>query len=139
VPQIEKACQFKVTYMEHYIVACKDAQIGGYLRPHRDTTTGTAHRRFAVTINLNAEDFTGRDLRFPEYGNRLFRCNTCGAVVFSCGMLHEATPLPSSASRCVRRRKKCRKRLAPSLRVADESRNPAHHSDFFARSGHSQS
>lgn len=96
VPQIEKAYQFKVTRMERYVVACYDAQIGGYFRPHRDnTTTGTAHRRFAVTINLNAEDFTGGELRFPEYGNRLFRCTTGGAVVFSCGMLHEATPVTS--------------------------------------------
>lgn len=94
VPQIEKAYQFKVTRMERYIVACYDAQIGGYFRPHRDnTTTGTAHRRFAVTINLNAEEFAGGDLRFPEYGSRLFRCPTGGAVVFSCGMLHEATPV----------------------------------------------
>lgn len=96
VPQIEKAYQFKVTRMERYIVACYDAQIGGYFRPHRDnTTTGTAHRRFAVTINLNAEEFAGGELRFPEYGNRLFRCSTGGAVVFSCGMLHEATPVTS--------------------------------------------
>lgn len=94
VPQIEKAYQFKVTRLERYIVACYDAQIGGYFRPHRDnTTTGTAHRRFAVTINLNTEDFQGGDLRFPEYGSRLFRAPTGGAVVFSCGMLHEATPV----------------------------------------------
>lgn len=94
VPQIEKAFQFKVTRLERYIVACYDAQIGGYFRPHRDnTTTGTAHRRFAVTINLNTEDYQGGELRFPEYGSRLFRAPTGGAVVFSCGILHEATPV----------------------------------------------
>jgi peroxiredoxin len=96
VPQIEKAYQFKVTRMERYVIACYDAQIGGYFRPHRDnTTSGTAHRRFAVTINLNAEDYEGGDLRFPEYGSRLFRAPTGGAVVFSCGILHEATPVTS--------------------------------------------
>ncbi|MDF3073824.1 MAG: peroxiredoxin [Alphaproteobacteria bacterium] len=96
VPQIEKAYQFKVTRMERYIVACYDAQIGGYFRPHRDnTTTGTAHRRFAVTINLNTEEYQGGDLRFPEYGSRLFRAPTGGAVVFSCGILHEATAVTS--------------------------------------------
>jgi peroxiredoxin len=96
VPQIEKAFQFKVTRMERYVVACYDAQIGGYFRPHRDnTTTGTAHRRFAVTINLNTEEYQGGDLRFPEFGSRLFRAPTGGAVVFSCGMLHEATPVTS--------------------------------------------
>jgi peroxiredoxin len=96
VPQIEIAFQFKVTRMERYIVACYDAEIGGYFRPHRDnTTTGTAHRRFAVTINLNTEEYTGGDLRFPEYGSRLFRAPTGGAVVFSCAMLHEAAPVTS--------------------------------------------
>ncbi|MGE0658707.1 MAG: 2OG-Fe(II) oxygenase [Reyranellaceae bacterium] len=95
-PQIEKAFQFKVTRLERYIVACYDADIGGYFRPHRDnTTTGTAHRRFAVTINLNSEQYQGGDLRFPEYGNRVFRAPTGGAVVFSCGILHEATPVTS--------------------------------------------
>lgn len=95
-PQIEKAFQFKVTRLERYIVACYDAQVGGYFRPHRDnTTTGTAHRRFAVTINLNADQYQGGDLRFPEYGNRVFRAPTGGAVVFSCGILHEATPVTS--------------------------------------------
>ena len=96
VPQIEKAYQFRVTRLERYIVACYDAEIGGYFRPHRDnTTTGTAHRRFAVTINLNAEQYRGGDLRFPEFGNRIFRAPTGGAVVFSCGLLHEATPVIS--------------------------------------------
>ena len=71
--------------MERYIVACYDADPGGLLRPHRDNTTkGTAHRRFAVTINLNAEDYDGGDLWFPEYGYRTYRAPTGGAVVFSC-------------------------------------------------------
>jgi hypothetical protein len=30
--------------------------------------SGTAHRKFAVSINLNAEDFEGGELRFPEFG-----------------------------------------------------------------------
>jgi predicted 2-oxoglutarate/Fe(II)-dependent dioxygenase YbiX len=79
--------------MERYIVACYDADAGGHFRPHRDnTTSGTAHRRFAVTINLNA-DYEGGDLRFPEYGPRTYRAPPGGAVVFSCSMLHEATPV----------------------------------------------
>ena len=53
----------------------------------------TAHRRFAVSINLNAEEFEGGDLRFPEFGPRTYRPPTGGAVVFSCSLLHEATPV----------------------------------------------
>ena len=52
---------------------------------------GTAHRRFACTINLNAEDYEGGDLRFPEFGPQTYRAPTGGAVVFSCSLLHEAT------------------------------------------------
>jgi predicted 2-oxoglutarate/Fe(II)-dependent dioxygenase YbiX len=73
---------------------CYDAEDGGYFRPHRDNTTaGTAHRRFAVSINLNAEDFEGGDLRLPAFGPRTYRPPTGGAVVFSCSLLHEATPV----------------------------------------------
>jgi predicted 2-oxoglutarate/Fe(II)-dependent dioxygenase YbiX len=93
VPEIEKAFQFSVTYVERYIVARYDAEEGGYFRAHRDdTTAGTAHRKFAVSINLNS-DFEGGDLRFPEYGPRTYRPPPGGAVVFSCTLLHEATPV----------------------------------------------
>lgn len=92
LPQIEKAFQFRTTHIERYIVACYDAEDGGWFNPHRDNTTlGTAHRKFAVSINLNASDFEGGDLRFPEFGRRTYRPPTGGAVVFSCALLHEAT------------------------------------------------
>lgn len=94
VPEIKKAFQFDVTRIERYIVACYDSNSGGFFRPHRDNTTrGTAHRRFAVTINLNAEEYEGGDLRFPEFGTKTYRAPTGGAVVFSCSLLHEATPV----------------------------------------------
>lgn len=94
VPEIRKAFQFDATRMERYIVACYDGGVGGYFRAHRDNTTkGTAHRRFAVTINLNAEEYEGGDLRFPEWGPQLFRAPTGGAVVFSCSLQHEAMPV----------------------------------------------
>jgi predicted 2-oxoglutarate/Fe(II)-dependent dioxygenase YbiX len=93
-PMIERAFQFEVTRMERYIIACYDGETGGHFRPHRDNTTkGTAHRRFAVTINLNAEDYEGGDLRFPEYGSRSYRAPTGGAIVFSCSLLHEVLPM----------------------------------------------
>ncbi len=93
-PEIRKAFQYRVTRVERYIVACYDAETGGFFRPHRDDTMkGTAHRRFAVTINLNAEEFQGGELRFPEFGPRTYRAPTGGAVVFSCTLLHEATPV----------------------------------------------
>lgn len=88
VPEIGKIHQFKVTRMERYIVACYLAQDGGHFRPHRDNTTkGTAHRRFAVSVNLN-DDFDGGEVSFPEYGPRSFKPPPGGAVVFSCSLLH---------------------------------------------------
>lgn len=93
-PEIEKAFSWRATRMERYLIACYDAAEGGYFRPHRDNTThATAHRRFAVTINLNAEEYEGGDLRFPEFGARAYRAPTGGAVVFSCALMHEALPV----------------------------------------------
>lgn len=94
LPEVHKAFQFKVTVIERHIVACYAADDGGFFRAHRDNKTrGTAHRRFACTINLNAEDYEGGDLRFPEFGSRTYRAPTGGAVVFSCSLLHEVSPV----------------------------------------------
>jgi hypothetical protein len=94
VPELAKAFQYKADIIERFIVARYDAEDGGYFRPHRDNTTpGTAHRRFAVSINLNAEEFEGGDLSFAEFGPKTYRPPTGGAVVFSCSLLHEATPV----------------------------------------------
>ncbi len=88
VPEIRKVHQFEVTRMERYLVGCYDAEAGGHFRPHRDnTTSGTAHRRFAVSINLN-DDFEGGEVSFPEYGPRGYKMPAGGAVVFSCSLLH---------------------------------------------------
>lgn len=88
VPEIAKVHQFHVTRIERYIVACYDTEDGGHFRAHRDNTTkGTAHRRFAVSINLNAE-FEGGEISFPEYGPRTFKPPPGAAVVFSCSLLH---------------------------------------------------
>jgi predicted 2-oxoglutarate/Fe(II)-dependent dioxygenase YbiX len=94
VPEIRKSFQFSVNRIERYIVACYSAEDAGFFRAHRDNTTaGTAHRRFAVTINLNAEDHDGGELRFPEFGPRRYKAPTGGAIVFSCSLLHEALPV----------------------------------------------
>lgn len=87
-PEILKVYNFKATRMERYIVSCYAATDGGHFRAHRDNTTkGTAHRRFAVSINLNAE-FRGGEVSFPEYGKRSYKAPPGGAVIFPCGLLH---------------------------------------------------
>jgi predicted 2-oxoglutarate/Fe(II)-dependent dioxygenase YbiX/peroxiredoxin len=91
VPEIAKIHQFTVTRMERYIVSCYAAEDGGHFAAHRDNTTaGTAHRRFAVSVNLN-DDFDGGEVSFPEYGPRGFKAPPGGAVVFSCSLLHKVS------------------------------------------------
>lgn len=94
VPEIAKAFQFQATRIERHIVACYDSLSGGFFRPHRDNTTkGTAHRKFAVSLNLNTEEYEGGLLRFPEFSRHTYTVQAGGAVVFSCSLLHEATPV----------------------------------------------
>jgi len=90
VPEIARAHQFHVTRMERFLVACYSAEEEGHFNPHRDNTTkGTAHRRFAVSVNLN-DGYDGGELWFPEYGPKTFRPPAGAAVVFSCSLLHAA-------------------------------------------------
>jgi len=94
LPMVKRAFQYEATRVERLLVGCYEAETGGHFRAHRDDTSkGTAHRRFAVTINLNAGDYEGGDLMFPEFGPRTYCAPTGGAIVFSCSLLHQAMPV----------------------------------------------
>jgi predicted 2-oxoglutarate/Fe(II)-dependent dioxygenase YbiX len=89
LPEVRKAFAFDATRFEGFKIACYDASTGGYFRSHRDNLApATAHRAFALTLNLN-DDYDGGQLRFPEYGNDLYRPDAGAALVFSCAHLHE--------------------------------------------------
>jgi peroxiredoxin len=93
LPAINAYFQFTATRMDRYIVACYDSAVGGHFYRHRDNVNaGAQHRRFAVTLNLN-KDYDGCDLQFPEFGRNTYRAPVGGAVVFSCGALHQVTPI----------------------------------------------
>jgi predicted 2-oxoglutarate/Fe(II)-dependent dioxygenase YbiX len=93
-PEIKKSFQFTATQIERYVVACYDAQTGGFFRAHRDDQNlGASHRRFAVSIGLDDSAYEGGGLRFPEFGFRMYRPPTGGAVVFSCTLMHEVFPV----------------------------------------------
>jgi predicted 2-oxoglutarate/Fe(II)-dependent dioxygenase YbiX len=93
LPPIERFFQFQATRMDRYMVCCYDSELGGHFYRHRDNiNAGARHRRFAVSLNLNS-DYDGCDLRCPEFGPQTYRAPAGGAVVFSCGMLHEVTPV----------------------------------------------
>jgi len=89
LPEVRKAFAFRATRFEGFKIACYDAATGGFFRPHRDNLTpSTAHRVFALTLNLN-DGYEGGQLRFPEYGNQLYRPDAGAALAFSCAHLHE--------------------------------------------------
>jgi predicted 2-oxoglutarate/Fe(II)-dependent dioxygenase YbiX len=93
VGPIERYFQFKVTRMDRYVVACYDSAVAAHFHRHRDNiNAGAQHRRFALSINLN-KDFEGGDLVFPEFGTKAYRPSEGGALVFSCGALHQVTPV----------------------------------------------
>jgi predicted 2-oxoglutarate/Fe(II)-dependent dioxygenase YbiX len=90
-PEIKKAFQMRPTRIERDLVARYDAETGGHFGPHRDDTgMSVAHRRFAVSINLNA-DFEGGEISFPEYSPRGFKAAPGTAVVFSASILHQVS------------------------------------------------
>jgi predicted 2-oxoglutarate/Fe(II)-dependent dioxygenase YbiX len=91
---IRRTFGWQARHIERYLICRYGAEDQGFFRAHRDdVTAGSAHRKFAVSINLNADDHDGGDLRFPEFGRRTYRPSTGGAAVFSCNLLHEATPV----------------------------------------------
>jgi peroxiredoxin len=93
LPAVERFFQFQATRMDRYIVACYDSAVGGHFYRHRDNVNaGAQHRRFAISMNLNT-DYDGCDLVFPEFGSRAYRAPCGGAIVFSCGALHQITPV----------------------------------------------
>ena len=89
-PEIQKCFQYRITRREIYRIGSYEGERGGELHGHRDNTKPmVAHRRFACSINLNTEQFEGGELRYPEFGNQLYRPETGAAITFSCSLLHE--------------------------------------------------
>jgi len=97
-PEMRKAFQTGVSQREHYRIVRYDSASGGVLHGHRDNATKeTAHRRFTMTINLNAGEYEGGALRFREYGDHLYEVERGTAVVWSATLLHEVMPVTNGA------------------------------------------
>ncbi len=93
MPELRKAFAYRATRFEGFKIACYDADLGGFFTAHRDNLSpATAHRRFALTLNLN-DGYEGGHLRFPEYGPQRYRPAAGEALVFSCSHLHEVLPV----------------------------------------------
>lgn len=88
---VQQVFQFRFSRIERYLVACYSSADGGHFGPHRDDTVrGTEHRKFAVSINLNAE-FEGGGISFPEYSAQEFKVPAGAAVIFSASILHRVS------------------------------------------------
>lgn len=90
IPEVFKAFSFHATRFEGFKICCYEGEDRGFFTRHRDNLSpGTSHRRFALSLNLNA-DYDGGHVQFPEYGRARYRPGKGGAVVFSGSLLHEA-------------------------------------------------
>jgi predicted 2-oxoglutarate/Fe(II)-dependent dioxygenase YbiX len=88
---LQRVFHFNLSRIERQLVACYTAEDGGHFGPHRDDTVrATEHRRFAVSINLNA-DFDGGELSFPEFSPRQFKAPIGTALIFSSSLLHRVS------------------------------------------------
>lgn len=92
-PEVAKAFQYAASRLEiHALRAHRPGQES--MPPARDNAGGpAARRRFSVVVSLNADDYEGGDLRFPEFGRRTYRAGTGAALVFSSSLHHEVTPV----------------------------------------------
>ena len=93
MPEVQRAFHYRATRFEGFKIACYDSDSGGFFRAHRDNLSpSTAHRRFALTLNLN-DDYAGGHLVFPEFGPHRYRPPAGDAIAFSSSFLHEVQPV----------------------------------------------
>jgi predicted 2-oxoglutarate/Fe(II)-dependent dioxygenase YbiX len=93
--EVERAFIYRPTHFEGFKIACYEADSSGFFGPHRDNlSSSTAHRRLAVSMNLN-HGYVGGELQFPEFGLDRYCPKIGDAVVFSCSHLHEVLPVTS--------------------------------------------
>lgn len=91
VPMVRRAYQVSVTQFEAFRIGCYDAAAGGYFHRHRDNSTPyTAHRQFALTLNLNTGAYEG--------GSCVFRSTAARSID-----RRPAAPSCSRARSCMRR------------------------------------
>jgi predicted 2-oxoglutarate/Fe(II)-dependent dioxygenase YbiX len=93
VPEIAKAFNVQVAHADRILIARYD-DTGGYFHRHRDNAAPqVAFRQFAVSLNLNSDDYEGGELEFPEFDNDFYLPATGAAAVFSASLLHAARPV----------------------------------------------
>lgn len=90
IPEIHRAFHYRITKYKSLRMARYEGERGGLSHGHRDNIPPFTHRRFAMSINLNTDEFEGGALRFPEFGDQRYRPQSGTAIIFSSSLLHEA-------------------------------------------------
>jgi predicted 2-oxoglutarate/Fe(II)-dependent dioxygenase YbiX len=94
LPEMWRAFRFRAASFEAPRIGCYAAEVAGAFGAHRDNRTPfTAHRRFAMSLNLNSGAYRGGRLRFPEFGTEEYEPEAGGCAIFCCDLLHEALPV----------------------------------------------
>jgi predicted 2-oxoglutarate/Fe(II)-dependent dioxygenase YbiX len=92
-PEIKRAFQADIAHADRILIARYDDS-GGYFKRHRDDAAPqTAFREFAISLNLNTEDYEGGELLFPEFDDHRYSPPAGSAIIFSASLLHEAAPV----------------------------------------------
>ena len=87
--ELSKAFAYRASRFEGFKIACYQASDRGFFSAHRDNLSpATAHRRFALTLNLN-DGYRAVSCASPSTGLELYRPAAGVALVFSCSHLHE--------------------------------------------------
>jgi predicted 2-oxoglutarate/Fe(II)-dependent dioxygenase YbiX len=93
LPEIKRAFQKDMAYLDRILIARYD-DTGGYFLRHRDNAAPqTRFREFAISLNLNTPEYEGGELLFPEYDDHRYSPPAGGAIIFSASLLHEAAPV----------------------------------------------
>jgi predicted 2-oxoglutarate/Fe(II)-dependent dioxygenase YbiX len=92
-PEIARAFQAQVTRTDRILLSRYD-DTGGFFRRHRDNAAANiAFREFALSLNLNTGEYEDGHVIFPEYNDHRYRPPAGAGLIFSTGLLHEATPV----------------------------------------------
>ena len=92
-PEIKRAFQADMAHADRILLARYD-DTGGYFKRHKDNAAPqTAFREFAISLNLNTQDYEGGELLFPEFNDHRYNPPAGAAIIFSASLLHEAAPV----------------------------------------------
>ncbi len=95
IPMIQKSFAFTATRREMLHIARYVGDRNGVDMGHRDNTAPAgAHRRFALSLNLN-DEFEGGEIHFKEFSQYGYKSAAGSALVFSSSLLHEVSEITS--------------------------------------------